>query len=486
VTLVVVGDALLDRDLDGHAGRLAPDAPVPVVDGVQERPRPGGAGLAAVLAAASGADVELVCAIGGDPAGRTLRTLLEAAGVRVHDVGLRGTTPEKVRVRAGDRPLVRLDHGDGRVAPGTPLPTSARRAIADASGVLVADYGRGLTGLAAVRAALTAVPPDTPIVWDPHPRGAEPVPGARLVTPNEGEAAAFARDTDAENRVAAETGGAAGAAGAVGRGRASGHASRAARARAAEAHGRGLAARWRAVAVAVTLGPQGAVLVCGDAPPLAVPGAATAGDPCGAGDCFAATAAVRLAAGALPSEAVVAGVEAAGAFVAAGGASGAARRGFGPAVPRPSGALALAARVRAAGGTVVATGGCFDLLHAGHVHTLEAARSFGDCLIVCLNGDESVRRLKGPDRPLVPEADRAAVLAGLRCVDAVAIFDEDDPREILRALRPHLWVKGGDYAASELPEAGELAGWGGRALTVPYLAGRSTSALVGAARTEAA
>jgi len=142
--------------------------------------------------------------------------------------------------------------------------------------------------------------------------------------------------------------------------------------------------------------------------------------------------------------------------------------------------------VRAEGGTVVATGGCFDLLHAGHVRALQAARALGDCLIVCLNADASVRRLKGPDRPLVGERDRAAVLSGLGCVDAVAVFAEDDPSAVLRDLRPHLWVKGGDYAASELPEASVLAEWGGRALTVPYLAGRSTSALVGAARTEAA
>jgi D-beta-D-heptose 7-phosphate kinase / D-beta-D-heptose 1-phosphate adenosyltransferase len=134
--------------------------------------------------------------------------------------------------------------------------------------------------------------------------------------------------------------------------------------------------------------------------------------------------------------------------------------------------------VRAAGGTVVATGGCFDLLHAGHVRALEAARALGDCLIVCLNSDASVARLKGPDRPLVGQDDRAAVLAALRCVDAVVVFDEDDPRAILADLRPHLWAKGGDYAAAELPEAATLAEWGGRAVVVPYVAGRSTTRLI--------
>jgi rfaE bifunctional protein nucleotidyltransferase chain/domain len=141
-------------------------------------------------------------------------------------------------------------------------------------------------------------------------------------------------------------------------------------------------------------------------------------------------------------------------------------------------AASLARRVRASGGTVVATGGCFDLLHAGHVSTLVAARSLGDCLIVCLNSDASVRRLKGPGRPVVAQADRAAVLAALACVDGVAVFDEQTPEAILRTLRPHLWVKGGDYAGVRLPEADVLAEWGGRAYLLPYLDGHSTTRLI--------
>jgi rfaE bifunctional protein nucleotidyltransferase chain/domain len=222
------------------------------------------------------------------------------------------------------------------------------------------------------------------------------------------------------------------------------------------------------------------VLVAGDGPPLAVPAPpVSGGDPCGAGDRFAATAAVRLAAGALPSAAVHAAVVEASAFVAAGGAATALQPAPAPAADD---ARALAARVRAAGGTVVATGGCFDLLHAGHVRMLTAARALGDCLIVCLNSDASVARLKGPDRPLVGQDDRRAVLAGLSCVDAVTVFEEDDPRAVLRELRPRLWAKGGDYAVSDLPEAATLAEWGGQAVIVPYVAGRSTSELIARAR----
>src|SRR4051794_28282720 len=133
--IVVVGDALLDRDLDGRAERLAPDAPVPVVDAIEAHPRAGGAGLAATLA---GEDVTLVCALGADAAGAELGALLEHEGVRVIDLGLRGATPEKVRVRAAGRPLVRLDHG-GRADGCGPLPAGA---LDGADAVLVSDYGR--------------------------------------------------------------------------------------------------------------------------------------------------------------------------------------------------------------------------------------------------------------------------------------------------------------------------------------------------------
>jgi rfaE bifunctional protein nucleotidyltransferase chain/domain len=141
-------------------------------------------------------------------------------------------------------------------------------------------------------------------------------------------------------------------------------------------------------------------------------------------------------------------------------------------------ALRVAARTRARRGTVVATGGCFDLLHAGHVSVLRAARSLGDCLIVTLNSDASMRRLKGSDRPLVEEAGRAAVLAALDAVDAVVVFDEDTPEGVLERLRPDVFAKGGDYAGRELPEEKVLRRHGGQVVVLPYVAGRSTTQLI--------
>jgi D-beta-D-heptose 7-phosphate kinase / D-beta-D-heptose 1-phosphate adenosyltransferase len=143
-----------------------------------------------------------------------------------------------------------------------------------------------------------------------------------------------------------------------------------------------------------------------------------------------------------------------------------------------SAALAAAERTRARGGTVVAAGGCFDLLHAGHVSMLSAARALGDCLIVLLNSDASTRRLKGPDRPLVEQDDRAAMLAALDAVDAVMIFDEDIPAEALERVKPDIFAKGGDYAGRELPEAEVLARHGGRVTVLPYMTGRSTTRLI--------
>jgi D-beta-D-heptose 7-phosphate kinase/D-beta-D-heptose 1-phosphate adenosyltransferase len=443
MSLVVVGDVLLDRDLDGRAERLAPDAPVPVVDAIVERPRAGGAGLAATLAAASGVPTTLICALGDDAPGRLLARLLDEAGVRVCDLELHGRTPEKVRVRAGGRALVRLDSGGEESGCG-PLSAAAARALGRASAVLVSDYGRGVAAAPSVRAAVAEL--DAPVVWDPHERGAAPIPGVTLATPNEREA------------------------GCTGRSLAS-----------AEAAARVLAARWRAANVCVTRGSRGAICVAEDGPALVVPAPhVAAGDPCGAGDRFAATAACRLAAGALPSEAVRAAVFDASDFVAAGGASGLGAGEHGPA--RAASAAEIAAQARLAGRTVVATGGCFDLLHAGHVRMLEAARALGDCLIVCLNSDASVRRLKGADRPLVGQDDRSAVLAALGCVDAVAVFEEDDPRAILGELRPDIWVKGGDYALGDLPETEVLAEWGGTAVIVPYVDGHSTTRLIEVAR----
>jgi rfaE bifunctional protein nucleotidyltransferase chain/domain/rfaE bifunctional protein kinase chain/domain len=454
--LVVLGDTLLDLDTTGAATRLSPDAPVPVLEAATEVARPGGAGLAAVLAARDGQEVLLVTALADDAAGRRLAGLLAAQpGLTVLPLRGGGRTTVKHRIRAGDRPLVRLDSGDDRLDVG-PVTDDVTAALAGAAAVLVSDYGRGVTAAPGMAAALETAAQRAPLVWDPHPRGEAPVRGTRLVTPNRAEAAGFAeREGLAETD---ETGLAV-----------------------VRRHADALVRAWRVGAVAVTMGPRGALLSYGSGAPVAVPAPEVpATDPCGAGDCFAAAAAQALASGAVTTEAVQAGVLAASRYVGAGGPESLGA-GWDRPSARPS-ATEVVEQVRRRGGVLVATGGCFDLLHAGHVATLRAARRLGDALVVCLNSDESVRRLKGPDRPLVAAVDRCRVLEAFEDVDAVVVFDEDTPDEVLRRVRPDVWAKGGDYAGSELPEAAVLQEWGGQAVVLPYLPGRSTSHLVTAAR----
>jgi len=143
-----------------------------------------------------------------------------------------------------------------------------------------------------------------------------------------------------------------------------------------------------------------------------------------------------------------------------------------------SAAVAFAEEVRAAGKTIVLTNGHFDLLHTGHLDYLERARALGDTLIVGVNGDEGTRRLKGPGRPLVPAAERARLLAALSCVDVAVIFEEDTAHALLRAVRPDIYVKGGDYTPATLPEAPAVVEAGGRVVILPLLPEHSTSALI--------
>ena len=413
--------------------------------------RLGGAGLAAMLRTAPDVRVQLIALIAGDDPAQRLLGLLH--GVEVLPLGHQGATRTKIRLRAAGQCLVRLDEG----GPGTPteVPLEAvEQVLTEADVVLVSDYGAGTTRHPGIRSLLTKAAANVPLLWDPHPRGGDPVPGCLLVTPNLSEA-----------------GGAEGAS--------------------PDGLAEDLRENWRVRAVCVTAGSNGAYLAQSGSQPLYVPAPpVSGGDPCGAGDRFAASAALSVARGQVLSESVVQAVTDASAWVAAGGTAAFAVAGAGAPVAeavvagnqRTSvGWEAVERRlesVRASGGRVVATGGCFDLLHIGHVSCLRAARRAGDALIVLLNSDASVRRLKGPERPVVTEGERAEVLAALECVDGVVVFDEDDPRAALGRLRPDVWVKGGDYGGAPMPEAELVRGWGGRVLLLPYLSGRSTTALL--------
>ncbi|WP_144711928.1 PfkB family carbohydrate kinase [Curtobacterium pusillum] len=464
--IAVVGDTLLDVDVSGTSERLSPDAPVPVVDVRTDDRRAGGAGLVATMLTRDGHDVTLVTVLSDDDRATEIRDLLPGVRVVAGPSGV--ATPVKTRVRVAEHALVRID--EGCATPPVPEATDAMlAAFEDVDAVVVADYGRGVAAAPALREVLARVAETVPVVWDPHPKGAAPVPGIAVATPNSAEARRFTEITGEGVPFAAEAAAA-------------------------------LVEAWGVEAVAVTLGDRGALVAstrgrtgsAGGVPDGAsvaldsrfVPApSVTAGDPCGAGDRLAAGVAVALASGVELADAVAAGVTAASEYLAAGGVT-ALFADDGPAPVQVPGAdrdaLRVVHEVRSAGGTVVATGGCFDLLHAGHARTLSAARALGDCLVVCLNSDDSVRALKGPDRPIMSQDDRVELLLALDCVDAVVVFDEHTPDEALRRFRPDVWAKGGDYTASELPESATLAEWGGRVVTVPFHPGRSTTRLAAA------
>jgi D-beta-D-heptose 7-phosphate kinase/D-beta-D-heptose 1-phosphate adenosyltransferase len=460
--LVVLGDSMLDIDIEGDASRLSPEAPVPVVDVTRQRRRPGGAGLAALLAARSGQEVILITALGSDDLGDALLNLL-TDHVEVCSLPLEGSTVCKCRVAAGEIPMLRVDSGSGR-ARRTPLPPAAVRALTSAGAIMVADYGRGVAALPTIRQALLEMH-SVPVVWDPHPRGPAPVRGCTVVTPNADEARlSCGADHPAEQ-------------------------------------GRQLCENWQARSVAVTIGSRGAVLTEATDPPRTThvpvldiarprPGRL---DACGAGDQFAVAAAVALLEGADVRQAVRAAVNSATQFVHDGGAthvstvSGSESIDLSARLAEPTAlpdAFEVAARIRRAGGRLVATGGCFDLLHRGHISLLNQARALGDALIVCLNSDASVRRAKGSGRPVVPQEDRARVLNALAAVDGVAIFEEKTPAALLGRLQPDIWVKGQDYADRIMPEAEVVERLGGQVVLLPVVPGYSTTRLVHTARTE--
>jgi len=441
VRVLVVGDVLLDRDIEGGVHRVSPDAPVPVVQVEGTRERAGGAGLAAALLAREGIEVRLATAIADDEPAKRLTSLLTER-VPVTGILTSAGTRCKTRVRSAGQSLLRFDIEAPDVIDDVCDVAALEAELEQADAVLVSDYAGGVVSHPEVHEVLRRWASQRAMVWDPHPRGADVVPGVTLATPNRSEARHFGADPAAPLDVLAAR----------------------------------LRDQWQAWAVAVTDGGNGVFTAAGGSPAFFTPTPLNhSGDSCGAGDRFAGTAAARLGTGATARDAIEAAVEDAADWLVAGGVDAEIPVG---AAPPERDAAAVIRRVRARGGTVVATGGCFDILHAGHIAELEAARRLGDALVVLVNSDESVQRLKGAGRPVNSQADRCRVLESLRCVDATIVFGGNNPCELLDQLRPDIWAKGGDYTEEMLPEAPIVKSWGGRIVLVPYLAGRSTTSIL--------
>ena len=453
---VVVGDLMLDRYWHGDARRISPEAPVPVVavSGVEDRP--GGAANVALNVASLGARCTLLGCIGQDAEGAALKAILEAAGVTCDFIEVPDwATVLKLRVVSQQQQLLRNDFE-------SPLPAEAAESLlakagshlAEAAVLIIADYDKGAVADPAslIQSARVA---GIPSVVDPKLKPFDSYAGASVLKPNRHEFAAAAGQFDDVDSLA-ETAGTL-----------------------CRSHGFD--------AVVVTGGAEGMTVVEGGSvthlPARPVP----VYDVTGAGDTAAATLGVALGAGLPVLDCARLANTAASLAVAKFGAAAVSGPELAFAAAQESGdggvltaeqlALAVAA-ARQAGERIVFTNGCFDILHAGHVAYLEQARQLGDRLIVAVNTDPSVARIKGPQRPVNTLARRMQVLAGLKSVDWVVSFNEDTPEPLLERFRPDVLVKGGDYQRHQVVGADFVTSYGGDVQVLDRVEDCSTTAIL--------
>jgi D-beta-D-heptose 7-phosphate kinase/D-beta-D-heptose 1-phosphate adenosyltransferase len=457
----VVGDLMLDEYVMGAVDRISPEAPVPVVRVRETEHRLGGAANVARQIAALGATVSLAGVIGEDATGEDFLRLCNASNVDTRAVVRlpERRTTRKLRVLGHSQQLLRLDWED--VRPCVPQ-TTVRMVSKLADGprpdaIILSDYAKGVLTPETI-SSVTALRGAGPVVVDPKHRDFTRYRGATTITPNLREleaAAGRALDPDDTAAIAAAA--------------------------------RPLAIAAGLEAIVVTLGDRGMLVVPAEGEVVAVPAVQRAVfDVTGAGDTAISVLTLSLAANAPLVGAAQLANAAAGISVGQIGAvavdAGSIRDAL---AARPDGKIlgrddlvSRAATWRMAGKRIVFTNGCFDLLHAGHLSLLSQAAKLGDVLVLAINSDASVRRLKGSERPLVPQEDRAAVLAALGFVDAVTIFDEDTPLEVLQSVRPHVLVKGGDYKLEDVVGRELIQATGGRVVLVPLTPEKSTTALV--------
>lgn len=458
--VLVAGDAMLDEYWFGDTTRISPEAPVPVVRTRSAEQRAGGAANVALNCAALGASATLAAVVGDDERGTVLARLLEQRGVRCNLVRSPAVpTIHKLRVFARSQQLIRLDAEQSLAPCAAELGQVFARLVGSADAVVLSDYAKGtLSRAAELIAACRAA--GVPALVDPKGSDFARYRGAYALTPNRGEFEAIVGACGDE----------------------------------AELQRRGEALRndLELTALLVTRGGEGMTLFAGGAPLTLAAEAREVFDVTGAGDTVIALLAAGVAAGlALPEAAALANLGA-GIVVGKIGAAtvsrselthalhmqGSGGRGL---VQLPE-LVALVAEAKARGERVVLTNGCFDILHAGHVSYLEEAKSCGDRLIVAVNDDASVSRLKGPSRPITPLADRMAVLAGLAAVDWVVPFAEDTPAELIAKVLPNVLVKGGDYRVEQIAGSDTVLRNGGEVRVVGFKPGRSTTALIDAIR----
>ncbi len=459
----IIGDLMLDEYVHGAVERISPEAPVPVVRVNERQFRLGGAANVARQVAVLGARAVLAGVIGEDDSGNQVMDDCAAAGIDTRAV-LRDKsrhTTRKLRVLGHGQQLIRLDWEDPRPCLGTIADSLLDRLAAGRKPevIILSDYAKGVLNDAVLSKTIAfGREHGCAVLVDPKRRDLTAYRGATVVKPNLGELSRAAGLSLTANDLEAVANAA-----------------------------RPLVRAAELESIVVTMGDRGMLLVDADGTVQHVPAVRRAvSDVTGAGDTSMAVMATTLAAGATRRQAAELANVAAGLAVGEVGAVAVEPSAIRDALAHVRGGKILgraelasrAAGWRAAGKRIVFTNGCFDLLHAGHLSLLHEAASLGDALVLAINSDASVRRLKGPERPILPEVDRAALLAALACVDAVTVFDEDTPLETLKAVRPHVLVKGQDYTLSNVVGRELVEADGGRVALVPLLNERSTSAIV--------
>lgn len=456
--VLIVGDVMLDRYWDGVTKRISPEAPVPVVTVQGKRERVGGAANVAANVVALGAAAVLIGGTGNDKSAERLEELCNAGGIAtnfVRDADLETTV--KLRILSQHQQLLRLDfESDHRLSDLAALEKVFLAKLPAADIVVLSDYGKGfLAGSQALIGAARAA--NKRVIVDPKSDDFSRYAGAFMVTPNFAEFEACVGRCDKEQDVFKR--------------------------------GAALCEANDIGALLITRGRQGMTLVAPNRSPLTLTAKARdVFDVTGAGDTVCAVLAASLAAGAELAEAVKYANAAAGVVVGKLGTATVSVEElelalFGVSTPAIgivtlSELLPQLTEARAREERIVMTNGCFDIIHAGHVAYLQQAKALGSKLVVALNSDASVSRLKGPPRPIHPLVDRMVVVSALTPVDWVISFDEDDPGALVESISPDVLVKGGDYRVDDIVGAEYVLSTGGEVLALPLVKGLSTTAII--------
>jgi D-beta-D-heptose 7-phosphate kinase/D-beta-D-heptose 1-phosphate adenosyltransferase len=459
VSVAILGDVVLDRYLTGSTVRVSREAPIPVIVCGGETDNLGGAGNVAMNLRGLGCRAFLAGTVGQDEAARRVHYHLKGKGVEARLFERFTPTLTKTRLLCGGQQVARFDH-EIVTPPDSPaveesLAWLRELLTAGVGAVVLSDYGLGFCAPELCSAAIKAARArNVPVFVDPRGRDWGKYRGATMVTPNLAELAAICGPVPNEDGAVIQAG---------------------------ESARRKTELEW----LLVTRSAKGMTLLGGEKVVHVPARPVEVYDVSGAGDTVIACLAAAVAVGFSVEEAIRFSNEAAQVVVTKAGTYPIAASDL-YAIPCQEGrylschsvdrevSVRLCRKWKEEGRKVVFTNGCFDILHAGHVDSLERARALGDRLIVGLNSDRSVQAIKGRGRPVNGEKNRARVLTALRCVDLVVLFDEDTPAALLSELRPHVLAKGGDYKAEDLPGrefAGEVA-------ILPLVEGLSTTAIL--------